>query len=269
MVGNHEERIGGSDDPVLGHEGRLAGAEAGSECRPHVAKIADRARAVGTGALGGRSSARRDRGGASDPRSRSRRRHRAPRAVHRAPHRRGCGRAGRRVAGPADPSDRRVGRSDRRGAPRWPRLRLGAEIAERCDTEIGIAQDPRISGREGRSGGPVGLRLRLAEKVIQRRLVLALGLRELLLQAIRLEIARRLEHLLERLPGASLQADPQRGQHRGLAVRQALGDLDLGQGLLCLGQELLIVHGDSLPRSRPAPVLGSERCPISRAFSPA
>src|SRR5262245_35030149 len=108
----------------------------------------------------------------------------------------------------------------------------------------------RSSNRIAPSGRPLGLGRLLAQQVVERRLGLALGLRDRLVEAVGLEIAGGLEHLLEGLSGGSPQPDPERGEHRRVTVREAVGDLDLGQGLLGLRQELLVVHAASVPRRR-------------------
>ena len=61
-------------------------------------------------------------------------------------------------------------------------------------------------------------------------------------RAVRFEVARGPEHLLERTPGRPLEPDPERREHRGMAFGQAVRDLDLGQGLLRLCEELLVIH---------------------------
>src|SRR5919106_96415 len=52
----------------------------------------------------------------------------------------------------------------------------------------------------------------------------------------------------------------------GVTVRQPMADLDLGQGLLRPGQELLVVHGPSLPPVGAAHIPDPE--PRSGACSP-
>ena len=177
---------------LSGHEGRHARAEAVPERRPHVAKIAGRARAAGTGSLGRGPGARRDRGRAPDPRSGPRRRLRVSNSSpSSSPTQVRSSRPARHWSGRSVRSPCRS--IDGRGAPRWPRLPLGVEIDERCVLRSVSSFDPKSPGWG--SGGPVGFRFQLA----QGRPATASArprLRELLPQAIRLEIARRLEHLL-------------------------------------------------------------------------
>src|SRR5215216_552756 len=69
------------------------------------------------------------------------------------------------------------------------------------------------SGRTRLAGRPVAFLLRFGQEIVERGLLLALRLRHLLAQPVRLEIPRSLEHFLERLPGTSLQPDAKGSEH--------------------------------------------------------